>query len=114
MSEYLSNHRTFYPTEKLKSLLSNTSGAGLPAKAKMDKLYADILLTCDWSDQKFLEMYDLVVGSIVAAKSPLTVSGIQSLHGKSQMEILQVLRPLNSVFTGIDEDGQYVRIIHAS
>jgi hypothetical protein len=114
MSGDLSNDRTYDPTSKLRSLLFNASGRGLPPEAKIDKLYADILNSCDWSDEEFAEMYRLVMGSIMAAKTPLTASGIQLLHQTTSIQVLDLLRPLNTVFTGVDEEGQCVRIIHAS
>jgi hypothetical protein len=114
MSEYLSSDRTYDPTSKLRSLLFNTSRKGLPPETKMDKLYADILNSCDWSDEEFAEMYGLVMGSIMAAKMPLTASGIQSLHQTTPIEVVDLLRPLKTVFTGVDEEGQCVRIVHAS
>jgi hypothetical protein len=49
----------------------------------------------------------------MAAKTPLTASGIQSLHWTTPIRVLDILRPLNTVFTGVDE-GQCVRIVHAS
>jgi hypothetical protein len=114
MSEYLSSDRTYDPTSKLRSLLSNASGKGLPPETKMDKLYADILNSCNWSDEEFAEMYRLVMGSIMAAKTPLTATGIQSLHQTTPIQVLGILRPLNTVFTGVDGKGQCVRIVHAS
>jgi hypothetical protein len=80
----------------------------------MDKLYADILNSCDWSDDEFAEMYGLLMGSIMAAKTPLTASVIQSLHRTTPIQVLDLLRPLNTVFNGVDEEGQCVRIVHAS
>jgi hypothetical protein len=114
MSEYLSSDRTYDPTSKLRSLLFNASGKGLPPETKMDKLYADILNSCDWSDDEFAEMYKLVMGSIMAAKTPLTASGIQLLHQTIPIQVLDLLRPLNTVLIGVDEEGQCVRIVHTS
>jgi hypothetical protein len=113
MNEYLSSDRTYDPTSKLRSLLFHASGRRLPSETKVDKPYADILDSCDWSDEEFAEMYGLVMSFIMAAKTPLTASGIQSLHQTTLIQVLDLLRLLNTVFTGVDEGGQRVRIVHA-
>src|SRR5580693_10046347 len=69
-----------YPDNKLRLFLSDSAPTGLPAEKKMDDLYAAILHACDWDDNDFVEGYGLVMGAILAAKTPLSMSALQSLH----------------------------------
>src|SRR3984957_6820757 len=116
VSEYLSNPKTYDPDSKFRSLLSNRNLSGLPAEQKMDKLYAEILNNADWDDRSYVEMYHLVVGSIVALKTPLSAFAIQTLHHKKNpgLKIREVLRPLNSLFIGSSDDKQPIHVLHLS
>src|SRR3984957_2538539 len=116
VSEYLSNPKTYDPDSKFRSLLSDRNLSGLPAEQKMDKLYAEILNNPDWDDKSYVEMYHLVVGSIVALKTPLSASAIQTLHCKKNpaLNVCEVLRPLNSLFIGSSDDKQPIRVLHLS
>src|ERR1700722_7693992 len=116
VSEYLSNPKTYDPDSKFRSLLSDRNLSGLPAEQKMDKLYAEILNNSDWDDKSYVEMYHLVVGSIVALKTPLSASAIQTLHRKKNpaLNVCEVLRPLNSLFIGSSDDKQPIRVLHLS
>src|SRR5580704_15792148 len=82
----------------------------------MDKLYAEILNNSDWDDKSYVEMYHLVVGSIVALKTPLSASAIQTLHREKNpaVNVCEVLRPLNSLFIGSSDDKQPIRVLHLS
>ena len=82
----------------------------------MDKLYAEILNNSDWDDKSYVEMYHLVVGSIVALKTPLSASAIQTLHREKNpaLKVCEVLRPLNSLFIGSSDDKQPIRVLHLS
>src|SRR3984957_748013 len=116
VSEYLSNPKTYDPDSKFRSLLSERNLSGLPAEQKMDKLYAEILNNSDWDDKSYVEMYHLVVGSIVALKTPLSASAIQALHREKHpaLKVCEVLRPLNSLFIGSSDDKQPIRVLHLS
>jgi len=115
VSEYLSNRWTFDPTSKLISFLRNPNLSGHPAEAKMDELYAEILSNCDWSDEDFVEMYRLAVGSIMVLKTPLSAHALQSLHRSNlSLPICEVLRPLSSLFTGLTNENQCIRALHLS
>ena len=115
VSEYLSSRKTYDPTSKLLSFLHNRSLLGHPAEVKMDELYAEILSNCDWSDQEFVEMYNVAVGSIMVLRTPITASALQSLHrANPSLQICEVLRPLNSLFTGLMGGNQLIRVLHMS
>src|SRR5258708_3330327 len=78
VSEYLLT--ASYPDRKFSTLLYERNLSGLRAEAKMDALYADVLSACNWSDEDFVHNYKLIIGTIMAAKTPLSSSALQSLH----------------------------------
>lgn len=103
------------PTEQLASLVSNHSPTGRPAEAKMDELYLTILKTCNWDDEAFVKGYHMLVGAIMAAKTPLSASALQSLHRASVfLPVSKVLRSLSPLLTGLMDHTQPVRILHLS
>lgn len=115
VSEYLSLATTTYPERKLKKLLYERNVAGLPAEAKMDKLYAEILEAYDWGDEDFEADYKLLVGTIIAAKAPLSASALQSLHrDHADMNVGHSLRLLGSLLTGTTKDEEPIRVLHLS
>ena len=102
--------------EELKLLVSQRSLQNLPAETKMDKLYMTILKTCNWQDNAFVEGYRLIMGTIMAAKSPLSMAALQSLHGDNlKWPVEKILQPLGSLLTGLTVmDDHPVRILHQS
>jgi tetratricopeptide (TPR) repeat protein len=106
---------TTNPSEELRRLVLKRSPQGLPAEEKMDKLYLTILQTCNWRDEEFVRGYDLLLGAIMAAKSPLSMSALQSLHGdRLKFPGKKILQPLSALLTGLAEMDQPVRILHQS
>jgi hypothetical protein len=107
---------TIDPNEELKLLVSQRSPQGLPAEEKMDKLYMAILKTCNWRDNAFVQGYRLIMGTIMAAKSPLSMAALQSLHGDNlKWPVEKILQPLGSLLTGLTAmDHHPVRILHQS
>jgi hypothetical protein len=71
---------TIDPDAELRSLLSRRSPQRIPAEEQMDKLYLTILNSCNWDDEKFVDGYQLIMGAIMAAKSPLSIRALQVLH----------------------------------
>ena len=59
------------PAEQLESLVSNICPTELTAESKMDKLYLTILQSCNWDDKAFVDGYHMLLGAIMAAKTPL-------------------------------------------
>ena len=103
------------PTEQLESLVSNHSPTGCPAEAKMDELYLAILKTCNWDDEAFVKGYHMLVGAIMAAKTPLSAPALQSLHRASLLlPVRKVLRSLSPLLAGLTDHTQPVRILHLS
>lgn len=104
-----------HPLKHLDALLSMRATTGLRAEIKMDKLYSQILGTCKWEDDDFATGYYLLMGSIMAAKIPLSASALKALHGSSlQFSVIDVLRPLGSLLTGLTNERDPIRILHQS
>jgi hypothetical protein len=66
---------------ELRSLVSRGSPQRIPAEAKMDELYLTIFKSCNWDDADFVDGYKMIMGAIMAAKSPLSIQALQALHG---------------------------------
>ncbi|KAF7973983.1 hypothetical protein HWV62_13868 [Athelia sp. TMB] len=108
--------RTAYkPKAKLQALLSKTA-QHLPPERKMDELYAAILAGCgDWEDPDFLKDYRLVMGTIMAAKRPLSLAALRALHESiEELEAEQLLQRFGSVLVGFRDLHQPIRILHIS
>jgi len=113
VSRYLCH--TTYPDNKLRLFLSKSVPTGLPAEKKMDDLYAAILHACDWDDNDFVEGYGLVMGAILAAKTPLSMSALQSLHRTTPaLHVSEVIPHLSSLLTGLMDKEEPVQILHLS
>jgi hypothetical protein len=113
VSEYL--RTVTYPDKKFSMLLYERNLWGMPAEAKMDALYADILSSCDWSDNDFIQDYQLLMGSILAVKTPLSSSALQSLHrNNTALDVCEGLRPLSALLTGVFHKDQPIQILHLS
>jgi hypothetical protein len=113
VSEYLLT--VTYPHRKLSRLLYGENPSGLSADTNMDALYAEILSACNWRDEDFVHDYELVIGTVMAAKTPISSSALQSLHrGNPDLDVNEVLRPLSSLLTGLFHNTQPIRILHLS
>ncbi|KAF7973984.1 hypothetical protein HWV62_13870, partial [Athelia sp. TMB] len=104
------------PKDKLQALLSKSSQQGTHPEKKMDQLYAAILAECgDWEDTDFVKDYDLVIGTIMALKRPLSLAALRALHdGSLDLEAEQLLHRFGSVLTGFRDDQQPIRTLHLS
>ena len=83
----------------------------------MDELYTTILESCNWEEEVFVQGYGLLMGAIMAAKTPLSASALQSLHHSSlTLPVRTILRPLGSLLTGLrdETETQPIRILHLS
>jgi hypothetical protein len=111
ISNYLCD--TTYPDKKLRKLLYRRNTSGLHAEAKMDELYAEILSSCTWDDEDFANEYQLLVGAIMAARTSLAITALQSLHRiHPTLDVNEILRPLASLFTGLTDSSQPIQTIH--
>ena len=105
----------YKPTGKLRALLSN-SRKGLHTDKKMDELYTSILEGCgDWTDDEFLADYNLIMGTIVAFKRPLSLAALQALHhGTHELSPQMLLEQFGSVVTGFNGGEEPIRMLHLS
>ncbi|KAF7966140.1 hypothetical protein HWV62_39936 [Athelia sp. TMB] len=107
----------YKPMAKLRALLSK-SAHSLPPERKMDELYAAILAECgDWNDADFLQDYRLVMGSIMAAKRPLSLATLRALHDgaeDSEFDPEELLHRFGSVLVGFRDLDEPIRILHLS
>lgn len=106
--------RLVNPYEKLRRFLKDDGHKSGSEEAKMDKLYADILETCNWEDDDFVVGYKLFVGTIIAAKRPLLLSAINALHRSSTYCAEKVLGCISSLLSNVSNMDQPVEILHLS
>jgi hypothetical protein len=113
VSEYL---RTApHPDRKLSTLLDQRNMLGISTDAKMDTLYSEVLSTCAWDDEDLVHDYHLVMGAIIAAKTPLSLPALKSLHRQhAELDINGVFRPLTSLLTSPFDQDQPIQILHLS
>jgi hypothetical protein len=113
VSEYL--RRSANPDAKLKLLLSKQGPLSLVPEKKMDPMYSSILLGCDWEDEDFVKGYNLLMGAIMAAKTLLSTSALQSLYRHDELApIRNYLLPLASPLTSLENDNTPVQIPYLS
>ena len=103
------------PDKNLKQILSRSGSQGLRAEKKMEELYTSILNTCNWEDEDFVEGYRLVMGAVVAARSPLSAEALQSLHGDAlSVSVKSILQPLSPLLLGSADTSQPIHVLHQS
>ncbi|KAF8602926.1 hypothetical protein BDV93DRAFT_473944 [Ceratobasidium sp. AG-I] len=113
--DYLCNRDD--PKSEIVKLITATGASGISAASKMDKLYAMILGSCDWSDESFVKGYRRLVGTVIATKTPLTVSALNALYLKQPIASDFVLYRLSPLITGLGENERqttHVRFLHQS
>ncbi|KDQ08609.1 hypothetical protein BOTBODRAFT_191626 [Botryobasidium botryosum FD-172 SS1] len=100
------------PTAVLEALLAGLQ-TGLSPEAKVDEIYSKVLQAYRWGDPGFKRDYGLVMGAILAAKSPLSVSALQTIHPRVP-NISKLLSRLGALLTGWRYPSQRVQILHLS
>ncbi|KAJ7886137.1 hypothetical protein B0H14DRAFT_2697778 [Mycena olivaceomarginata] len=87
----------------------------LPPEKKMDGLYSTILVAAkQWDNPYFVEGYQRVMGGMVVQKKPLTVDGLQLLHGSARPPPKEILSAIASLITGLTRSNHPVQILHSS
>ncbi|KAF8335930.1 uncharacterized protein EI90DRAFT_3120176 [Cantharellus anzutake] len=104
------------PMRTLGRLLdTGTKRSRVPAEGMMDRLYTTILKRCNWEDEDFAHDYPIVMGAIVAAQQPLSVTAwdviLSPLLDSSVRYALAELAPLLS---GVEDPHIPIRILHHS
>jgi NACHT domain len=113
VSEYL--RKSTNPDAKLKLLLSKQGPSILTPEKKMEQMYSSILLGCDWEDEDFVKGYKLLMGAIIAAKTPLSILALQSLHRHDDLApVRNYLIPLASLLTSSENENTPVKVLHLS
>jgi hypothetical protein len=105
------------PTWELNKLLSASGLTATSAEAKMNKLYATILASYDWDDERFVAGYHWVMGTAIASKTPLTMSAQNKLLNGEPVASNYVLQQLSPLLTGTSEGDHHtqpVRVLHQS
>ncbi|QRV97936.1 TPR-like protein [Ceratobasidium sp. AG-Ba] len=105
------------PTRKLTELLSSNDPASNSAEEKMDKLYATIIESFNWRDEDFIESYQILMGTAIASKTPMSISAMEELYGKRPIAPDLTLRMLSPLLTGMNRvswSSQPVRLLHQS
>ena len=110
--------KSMNPVVALEDLLGeDISRDDVPAEEQLDNLYTAIFGECNWRDKAFKHNYPIVMGAIVAAKSPLSIMAWEALlvpllfRGTSVRDTISELRPL---FTGMDEPSVPIQLLHQS
>lgn len=99
----------------LRDLLSKHTPTGLSAELKMDRIYSTIIRACNWDVDDFEEGYVLVMGAILAAKMPLSMSALQSLHRSNPtLRINEIVPRLGSLLTSFTDRNRPVQVLHLS
>lgn len=105
------------PAKQLQRLIEDHQYFNLNSEAKMASLYTTVLSACPWDDDDdFSANYQLLMGTIVALKTPLSPLAIKSLLA-IDISITDTLRSLSPVLMGIVDLGDSERplqILHHS
>jgi hypothetical protein len=105
------------PTRQLEMLVSGQSVSGIPAEERIYRTYIMILSNCNWQDDDFVQGYSLVMGAIMAVKTPLSMSALQALHGSSLLlPVSTILGPVRSLLTAsaFVDHAQPATVLHQS
>ncbi|KAG6833612.1 hypothetical protein H0H87_004239 [Tephrocybe sp. NHM501043] len=106
-----------YPDKKLVDLMANAVGVWSGPEQQMDNIYQTILKGYLWSDNDFVEGYYAVVGSIVAAKAPLSVTALQSLHcapDYKSLKVQRIVKMLGSLLHDVPDNEKPLAPLHLS
>ncbi|QRV93069.1 hypothetical protein RhiJN_21087 [Ceratobasidium sp. AG-Ba] len=104
------------PTE-LGRLINGTPLTGSTPDSRMDRLYACILESFDWTDESFVAGYQRLMGTAIASRSPMTISTMKALYHPGTLAsnfVLQNLSPLLTGTDGAEHDQKVVRVLHQS
>ncbi|KAF7363874.1 TPR-like protein [Mycena sanguinolenta] len=107
--DYLFRH--VCPDKIIEELLE--SARELPPEEKMDCLYSTIMASYQWDNIYFVDGYRQVMGVMVVQKIPLTLGGLQQLHGPMP-RVKPIVARLASFITGSTRTDQPVQILHSS
>lgn len=110
--DYIGQVKLFRRDEKLQDVLAQSSTRVTPVQGRMDELYRTVLGACDWDDEDFVQSYQLVVGTIVASRQPLSKSSLEHLLDDTTGVVTEVLSILSPLFTEWKKDDTPIQLLH--
>lgn len=110
--DYIGRVKLFGRDAKLQEVLSQSSTRATPVQERMDELYMTVLGTCDWGDEDFVRGYQLVVGTIVASRQPLSKLSLEDLLGDTAGVVAEILDILSPLFTEWKTDDTPIQLLH--
>lgn len=110
--DYIGRAKLFGRDEKLKDILSQRCTLITPVQERMDELYITVLGACEWGDVDFVQGYQLVMGSMVALRRPLSKSSLESLLNNTTGVVVEVLDTLSPLFTEWKTDDTPIQLLH--
>ncbi|QRV88513.1 TPR-like protein [Ceratobasidium sp. AG-Ba] len=105
------------PTRELEILVSRSQASASTAEVQMDQLYDFILGSFNPNDEGFVYSYYLTMGTVLATKTPLSVSVMEDILGRWPLASEFTLCELSSLLTGmreVDHQKVAVRLLHQS
>ncbi|THU76547.1 hypothetical protein K435DRAFT_153723 [Dendrothele bispora CBS 962.96] len=107
--------KSLSPEDTLLSILSESTTNLAPGK-KMDRLYENILGRCNWDDTSFVKGYNLLMGTIMALRTPLSISAIKSLHTASDARLIDRIMDstLGSLLPTSSDVSRPLQVLHLS
>ncbi len=113
--EYLEK-KSVDPVAALEDLLDmNASRDDVPAEEKLDAMYTAILSKCNWKDKTFKHDYPIVMGAIVTAKSPLSITAWATLLSpflKTSLE--NTISEVQPLLSGAGQHSTPIQLLHQS
>ncbi|THU85421.1 TPR-like protein [Dendrothele bispora CBS 962.96] len=107
--------KSLSPEDTLLSILSESTTSLAPGK-KMDGLYENILGRCNWDDVGFVKGYNLLMGTIMALRTPLSISAIRVLHSTSDARLIDRIMDstLGSLLPTSSDVSRPLQVLHLS
>lgn len=106
---------TINPDSQLRRLLGAHLPLSLPAESKMRQLYSTILQACPSEDEGFEENYQLLMGTVVVLRIPLSSNAMRALLG-TNFAVPEMLTSLGvgSLLSGLSNAAkkQTIQIMH--
>src|SRR5258708_14243900 len=112
---YLKN-KSIDPVAALEDLLDlDASRDDVPAEKKLDALYTAILSKFNWEDKTFKNDYPIVMGAIVTAKSPLSITAWKTLLSPFlKMSLENTISELRPLLSGTGQHSTPIQLLHQS
>ncbi|TFK23320.1 hypothetical protein FA15DRAFT_757331 [Coprinopsis marcescibilis] len=123
-AETVLNHidGSYNPPAELADIVKGASSHWMESETstkKLESLYAHILSKLQWTDRRFVEKYNVVMGALVTLMEPLSVRGLAALYapdGIAEEDIHRIctfIRPLLQDYSR-DTPRRPVRLLHLS